>query len=140
MLSLGRSYEPVLFLFSGSRWKHDTGYWILDTEIQGYMILDLNTLSSSHHQSIQHPASNIQHPASSIQHPVSSIRRYPHLVSIFSVTLKNLHTMHWRKFNGDPIELPIKTAVETAIQRETHAGYKLKVCIGTDSQVKGVET
>ena len=48
--------------------------------------------------------------------------------------------MKWRKFNGEPIKLPIYDAVEAAIQRETKAGYKLKVCIGTDSQVKGSET
>jgi predicted RNase H-related nuclease YkuK (DUF458 family) len=48
--------------------------------------------------------------------------------------------MRWRKFNGDPIELPIKTAVEAAIVKETQAGYHLKVCIGTDSQIKGPET
>ncbi|MGN6298953.1 MAG: ribonuclease H-like YkuK family protein [Ginsengibacter sp.] len=48
--------------------------------------------------------------------------------------------MLWRKFNGESIELPIKTAVEKAIQRETEAGNKLKVCIGTDSQVKSKET
>lgn len=36
--------------------------------------------------------------------------------------------------------MPIKQAVEQAIVRETKAGYKLKVCIGTDSQVKGAET
>ena len=48
--------------------------------------------------------------------------------------------MLWRKFNGDPIELPIKEAVESAIKRESDNGYKLKVCIGTDSQVKGPET
>lgn len=48
--------------------------------------------------------------------------------------------MHWRKFNGEPIELPIKAAVEQAIKRETDAGNRLKVCIGTDSQVKGKET
>ena len=48
--------------------------------------------------------------------------------------------MRWRKFNGDTIDLPIITAVENAIKRETAAGYKLKVCIGTDSQVKGKET
>ena len=46
----------------------------------------------------------------------------------------------WRRFNGDQIQLPIKVAVEQAICRETEAGYKLKVCIGTDSQVKGEET
>jgi predicted RNase H-related nuclease YkuK (DUF458 family) len=48
--------------------------------------------------------------------------------------------MHWRKFNGDPINLPIIDAVEQAIRRETEKGYRLKVCIGTDSQVKGQET
>ncbi len=48
--------------------------------------------------------------------------------------------MYWRKFNGDPINLPIKDAVQEAIVRETAAGFKLKVCIGTDSQVKGSET
>ncbi|HYO22702.1 MAG TPA: ribonuclease H-like YkuK family protein [Flavisolibacter sp.] len=48
--------------------------------------------------------------------------------------------MKWRKFNGQPIETPIYEAVETVIKRETDAGYKLKVCIGTDSQVKGSET
>ena len=44
--------------------------------------------------------------------------------------------MLWRKFNGDPIVLPIKDAVEQAIKKETSSGNKLKVCIGTDSQVK----
>ncbi|MBU3713396.1 MAG: hypothetical protein FGM46_00440 [Ferruginibacter sp.] len=48
--------------------------------------------------------------------------------------------MLWRKFNGEAIELPIKNAVTQAIQRETFNGHKLKVCIGTDSQVKGKET
>ncbi len=48
--------------------------------------------------------------------------------------------MRWRKFNGDPIEIPILNAVENAIKRETNAGYHLKVCIGTDSQVKGTDT
>ena len=48
--------------------------------------------------------------------------------------------MLWRKFNGDPIETPIVDAVENAIKRETGKGYHLKVCIGTDSQVKGADT
>ncbi|HEY5393122.1 MAG TPA: ribonuclease H-like YkuK family protein [Hanamia sp.] len=48
--------------------------------------------------------------------------------------------MLWRRFNGEQIHLPIKAAVENAIQKETEAGNKLKVCIGTDSQVKGRET
>ena len=48
--------------------------------------------------------------------------------------------MRWRKFNGETIDLPIYTSVENTIKRETAAGFKLKVCIGTDSQVKGQET
>ncbi len=48
--------------------------------------------------------------------------------------------MKWRKFNGEPLEVPIYHAVENAIRRETENGYRLKVCIGTDSQVKGQET
>lgn len=48
--------------------------------------------------------------------------------------------MLWRKFNGDALDVPIVKAVEDAIKRETSNGYKLKVCIGTDSQVKGQET
>ncbi len=48
--------------------------------------------------------------------------------------------MQWRKFNGESLNLPIKSAVEEAIIRETGKGTKLKVCIGTDSQVKGVDT
>lgn len=48
--------------------------------------------------------------------------------------------MKWRKFNGETIQLPIYRAVENAIKKETDAGYRLKVCIGTDSQVKGSET
>ena len=48
--------------------------------------------------------------------------------------------MRWRKFNGETIDLPIYQSVENTIKREIAAGYKLKVCIGTDSQVKGRET
>ena len=48
--------------------------------------------------------------------------------------------MRWRKFNGETIDIPIISAVENAIKRETAAGFRLKVCIGTDSQVKGHET
>ncbi|RYY38385.1 MAG: hypothetical protein EOO08_14810 [Chitinophagaceae bacterium] len=48
--------------------------------------------------------------------------------------------MRWRRFNGAPIDLPIYNAVEDTIRRESEKGHKLKVCIGTDSQVKGRET
>ncbi|MCB0700613.1 MAG: ribonuclease H-like YkuK family protein [Chitinophagales bacterium] len=48
--------------------------------------------------------------------------------------------MIWRTFSGKSIDTPIKKAVENTIVKETKAGYKLKVCIGTDSQVYGKET
>jgi len=48
--------------------------------------------------------------------------------------------MRWRRFNGESIHLPIKQAVEEAIEREAEKGTRLKVCIGTDSQVKGEDT
>ena len=48
--------------------------------------------------------------------------------------------MLWRRFSGEPLSAPIKKAVEEAIVRESQAGFKLKVCIGTDSQVRNTET
>ena len=48
--------------------------------------------------------------------------------------------MRWRRFNGETIHLPIKDAVEEAIKKEHDKGAHLKVCVGTDSQVKGDET
>lgn len=47
--------------------------------------------------------------------------------------------MEWRRLNGQRIEKPLLTAVEETIRRENSEGYKLKVCIGTDSQVIGAE-
>ena len=43
----------------------------------------------------------------------------------------------WRRFNGQRIEIPIKEAVEEALVREISQGHRLKVCIGSDSQVRG---
>ncbi|MFD2160779.1 ribonuclease H-like YkuK family protein [Paradesertivirga mongoliensis] len=48
--------------------------------------------------------------------------------------------MTWKKFSGEIIHSPILEEVEQAIEREYHLGNKLKVCIGTDSQVKGSYT
>ena len=48
--------------------------------------------------------------------------------------------MIWRKFSGELLKQPVKEEVENAIIREREAGHKLKVCIGTDSQVKYGET
>ena len=48
--------------------------------------------------------------------------------------------MIWKKFSGEVIHSSILEEVEKAIIRETENGYRLKVCIGTDSQVKGALT
>jgi predicted RNase H-related nuclease YkuK (DUF458 family) len=48
--------------------------------------------------------------------------------------------MTWKKFSGEVIHTSIIEEVEHAILRETANGYHLKVCIGTDSQVKGAIT
>lgn len=48
--------------------------------------------------------------------------------------------MLWKTFNGETLELPIKDAVSDVILKEHQHGNKLKVYIGTDSQVKGRET
>ncbi len=45
--------------------------------------------------------------------------------------------MSWRRLNGERIKLPIKEAVKKTIECETKRGHRLKVCIGTDSQVRG---
>lgn len=45
--------------------------------------------------------------------------------------------MTWKKFSGEIIHNTILEEVEKAIERESSLGNKLKVCIGTDSQVKG---
>ncbi|MBK6731540.1 MAG: hypothetical protein IPG60_11480 [Bacteroidetes bacterium] len=45
--------------------------------------------------------------------------------------------MHWRTLNGQSLTQPIKEVVQQTIERELAAGNKLKVCIGSDSQVYG---
>ena len=48
--------------------------------------------------------------------------------------------MAWRRFNGERIEGNILDAVRATVEREVADGYRLKVCIGTDSQVRGSTT
>lgn len=43
----------------------------------------------------------------------------------------------WRKFNGERISIPIAEEVANVLMWEKEMGHELKVCIGTDSQVKG---
>ncbi len=44
--------------------------------------------------------------------------------------------MAWRRLNGEQIKANIVDAVRETVVREMAEGYKLKVCIGTDSQVR----
>lgn len=46
----------------------------------------------------------------------------------------------WRKLQGDAIRLHISEEIDQVLARETASGHELKVCIGTDSQVKGSTT
>lgn len=48
--------------------------------------------------------------------------------------------MYWRKFNGEQILEPIRDRVEKVILQEHKQKIQLKVCIGTDSQVKQGQT
>ena len=43
----------------------------------------------------------------------------------------------WRKLNGQRIQQPIEDEVKEVLMREKAMGHEVKVCIGTDSQVKG---
>ncbi|TVR89266.1 MAG: hypothetical protein EA411_02725 [Saprospirales bacterium] len=44
--------------------------------------------------------------------------------------------MNWRRLNGMQLDLPIREEVEKTIKEEIEKGFRLKVCIGTDSRVK----
>jgi len=46
----------------------------------------------------------------------------------------------WRKLSGERIKIPIADEVINVLIREKEMGHDMKVCIGTDSQVKGKET
>ena len=46
----------------------------------------------------------------------------------------------WRKLSGERIKIPIADEVTNVLMREKESGHEMKVCIGTDSQVKGKGT
>ena len=46
----------------------------------------------------------------------------------------------WRRLDGSRIKRDIRDEVRAVIVREKEEGHALKVCIGTDSQVKGAIT
>ena len=47
-----------------------------------------------------------------------------------------MERQQWRKLNGERIRIPIAEEVANVLMRERENGNDLKVCIGTDSQVK----
>lgn len=51
-----------------------------------------------------------------------------------------MEQQQWRKLNGEKIHIPIIDEISNALAHEISMGHALKVCIGTDSQVKGRET
>lgn len=45
--------------------------------------------------------------------------------------------MKWRRLNGKSIQDDLKVAVEKVLKKELADGHRMKVCIGSDSQVRG---
>lgn len=45
--------------------------------------------------------------------------------------------MEWRRLNGERLQGSITDLVRTTLTQEQAAGHRIKVCIGTDSQVRG---
>lgn len=43
----------------------------------------------------------------------------------------------WRKLSGEQIRIPIADEISNVLMQERASGHEIKVCIGTDSQVKG---
>ena len=48
--------------------------------------------------------------------------------------------MSWRRLNGDRLQGDLLDAVRSTVEEEMRQGYRLKVCIGTDSLVRGTAT
>ncbi len=46
----------------------------------------------------------------------------------------------WQRLDGTAIRRPIEEEVRSVLARETALGHQLKVCIGTDSQVRAGST
>ena len=47
-----------------------------------------------------------------------------------------MEQQQWRKLSGERIRISIEDEVTGVLMREQEAGHEIKVCIGTDSQVK----
>jgi uncharacterized protein len=54
--------------------------------------------------------------------------------------MQSVITAKWRKLDGTQFTQPIRDIVEKALIHERELNNPIKVCIGTDSQVRGLET
>lgn len=50
------------------------------------------------------------------------------------------HKRQWRRLNGAIVKTPIEDEIRDVLIQAIHNGHTMKVCIGTDSQVKGAVT
>ena len=50
------------------------------------------------------------------------------------------HQQTWRRLNGTTVKISLEDELRAMLVSEKELGHELKVCIGTDSQVKGKET
>ena len=50
-----------------------------------------------------------------------------------------MEPQQWRKLSGERLKISLEEEIRNTLQREKENGHSLKVCIGTDSQVKGKE-
>ena len=48
-----------------------------------------------------------------------------------------MEQQQWRRLSGEQIKQPIEDEIGAVLVREKEMGHEMKVCIGTDSQVKG---
>lgn len=48
--------------------------------------------------------------------------------------------MGWKKYNGLPIQSSLEATVDETLASEIGKGHQMKICIGTDSQVKNQVT
>ncbi|MCS6819090.1 MAG: ribonuclease H-like YkuK family protein [Chitinophagales bacterium] len=54
--------------------------------------------------------------------------------------MESLTDKTWRRLDGQRLDKPITQALEDALIRDRELGNPIKICIGTDSQVRGNET
>ena len=51
-----------------------------------------------------------------------------------------MEQQQWRRLNGVRLQCTLEQEIRNVLMREKEMGHELKVCIGTDSQVKGRQT